>query len=234
MPTVAIKTKGGASAGEIALSERVFGAKVNIPLMHQAVKAELENSRQDTRNAPGRGDMLGGGKKPFKQKGTGRARQGSTVAPHWRKGGAAHGPHPRDLGHALPKKMRRAAIRAALSAKLADGELIVVDAFPLDGAISTKTAATFIREVAPTAKKSLVIIESGDDSVHKSLRNIANVTIRTAPVFSTRDVIDGGVIIITRAAAEKVDAQWNDGKPSTAISAAESVTEATPELEGGE
>jgi large subunit ribosomal protein L4 len=230
MPTVAIKTKGGASAGEIALSERVFGAKVNIPLMHQAVKAELENSRQDTRNAPGRGDMLGGGKKPFKQKGTGRARQGSTVAPHWRKGGAAHGPHPRDLGHALPKKMRRAAIRAALSAKLADGELIVVDAFPLDGAVSTKTAAAFLKEVAPTAKKSLVIIEAGDDSVHKSLRNIANVTIRTAPVFSTRDVINGGIVIITRAAAEKVEATWDDGKPSTAAVAAET----TPKTEGGE
>ena len=180
MPTVAIKTKGGASAGEVSLSERVFGAKINIPLMHQAVKAELENKRQDTRNAPGRGDMLGGGRKPFKQKGTGRARQGSMVAPHWRKGGAAHGPHPRDLSHALPRKMKRAAIRAALSAKLADGELIVVDAFPLEG-ISTKTAALFIKEIAPTAKKSLVIVEDGNDTVHKSLRNLANITVRTGP-----------------------------------------------------
>jgi large subunit ribosomal protein L4 len=210
MPTVAIKTKGGATAGDITLSDRVFGAPRNIPLMHQAVRAELENSRQDTRNAPGRGEMLGGGRKPFRQKGTGRGRQGSIVAPHWRKGGAAHGPHPRDLGHALPKKMRRAAIRAALSAKLADGELVIVDAFPLNGAISTKTAATFLKEVAPEAKKSLVIVEEHEETVIKSLRNIGNVTLRVAPAFSTRDVVDGGIVVITKAAAEKVDAQWGE------------------------
>jgi large subunit ribosomal protein L4 len=209
MPTVAIKTKGGGFAGEIALSERVFGAPRNIPLMHQAVRAEMENSRQDTRNAPGRGDMLGGGRKPFRQKGTGRSRQGSTVAPHWRHGGAAHGPHPRDLSHALPKKMRRQAIRAALSAKLADGELIVIDGLPALETPSTKTVAAFLADVAP-AKKVLVIVEEHAELVWKSLRNIANVTVRVAPQFSTRDVIDGGLVVITRAAAEKIEAQWND------------------------
>lgn len=183
MPTVAVLTKGGGQAGDVALSERVFGAQRNITLMHQAVKAELENSRQDTRNAPGRGDMLGGGRKPFKQKGTGRSRQGSIVAPHYRKGGAAHGPHPRDLGHALPKKMRRAAVRSALSAKLADNEMIFIDEFPLGGAISTKAAAAFLKEVAPTAKKSLVIVEAHEEIVWKSLRNIENVTVRVAPAF---------------------------------------------------
>lgn len=212
MPTVAIITKGGGTAGEVSLSDRVFGAARNIPLMHQAVRAELENRRQDTRNAPGRGDMTGGGRKPFRQKGTGRSRQGSIVAPHWRKGGAAHGPHPRDLEHALPRKMRRAAVRSALSAKLADGELVVVDGFPLDGAISTKTAAAFLREIAPTAKKSLVIVEEHDEIVWKSLRNIDNIEVRVAPQFSTRDVVDGGIVVITRAAAEKIDAQWNDKK----------------------
>jgi large subunit ribosomal protein L4 len=101
MPKVAIKTKGGKSAGDVNLSDTVFGAKINIALMHQAVRTEMENSRQDTKNAPGRGDMTHGGKKPWRQKGTGRARQGSAVAPHWRKGGAAHGPHPRDLGRVV-------------------------------------------------------------------------------------------------------------------------------------
>lgn len=210
MPTVAIKTKGGGFAGEIALSERVFGAERNIPLMHQAVRAELENSRQDTRNAPGRGDMLGGGRKPFRQKGTGRSRQGTIVAPHWRKGGAAHGPHPRDLSHALPKKMRRQAIRAALSAKLADGELVIVDALPIGDAPSTKPVAAFLQEVAPNAKKSLVIVEAHEENVWKSLRNIAHVTVRVAPAFSTRDVIDGGIVVITKAAAARIDAAWND------------------------
>jgi large subunit ribosomal protein L4 len=210
MPTVAIKTKGGKSKGEVTLSDRVFGAERNIPLMHQAVRAELENWRQDTRNAPGRGEMLGGGRKPFKQKGTGRSRQGSIIAPHWRKGGAAHGPHPRDLGHKLNRKMGRAAIWSALSAKLADGELVVVDAFPLK-AISTREAAAFLSEVTGGAKKSLVLLESGDDTVFKSLRNIEGVTIRVGRTISTRDVVDGGVVVITKAAAEGLSA-WGEAK----------------------
>ncbi len=215
MPTVAIKTKGGGSAGDISLSDRVFGATRNIPLMHQAVKAEMENRRQDTKNTLTRGDITGGGRKPFKQKGTGRSRQGSIVAPHWRHGGTAFGPHPRDLGHALPKKMKQAAIRSALSAKLADGELIIVDAFPFDGVIKTKTAATFLAEIAGNVRKMLVIVEASDETVYKSIRNIAGVTLKVAPAFSTRDVVDGGIVVITRAAAEKIDAQWGDVDAST-------------------
>lgn len=210
MPTVAIKTKGGKSKGEVTLSDRVFGAERNIPLMHQAVRAELENWRQDTRNAPGRGEMLGGGRKPFKQKGTGRSRQGSIIAPHWRKGGAAHGPHPRDLGHKLNRKMGRAAIWSALSSKLADGELVVVDAFPLTE-VSTKTAAAFLSEVTGGAKKSLVILEAGDETVFKSLRNIAGITIRIGRTISTKDVVDGGVIVATKAAVENLSA-WGEVK----------------------
>jgi large subunit ribosomal protein L4 len=208
MPTVAIKTKGGGTAGDITLSDRVFGATRNIPLMHQAVRAELENRRQDTKNTLTRGDILGGGRKPFKQKGTGRARQGSIVAPHWRHGGTAHGPHPRDLGHSLPKKMRQAAIRSALSAKLADNELVIIDEFPLNGTISTKTAAAFLSEATGGAKKSLVIVEGSNDTVSKSIRNIAGVTVRVAPIFSTRDVVDGGIVVVTRAAAAKIESQW--------------------------
>jgi len=210
MPTVAIKTKGGKSKGEVTLSDRVFGAERNIPLMHQAVRAELENWRQDTRNAPGRGEMLGGGRKPFKQKGTGRSRQGSIVAPHWRKGGAAHGPHPRDLSHKLNRKMGRAAIWSALSAKLADGELVVVEAFPMKE-ISTKEAATFLSEVTGGTKKSLVLLESANDTVFKSLRNIEGVTIRVGRTISTKDVVDGGVIVATKAAVENLSA-WGEVK----------------------
>jgi large subunit ribosomal protein L4 len=210
MPTVAIKIEGGKSKGEVTLSDRVFGAERNIPLMHQAVRAELENWRQDTRNAPGRGEMLGGGRKPFKQKGTGRSRQGSIVAPHWRKGGAAHGPHPRDMGHKLNRKMGRAAIWSALSAKLADGELVVVDAFPLK-AISTKEASAFLAEVTGGAKKSLVLLDGADEVVFKSLRNIEGVTIRVGRTISTRDVVDGGVVVATKAAAENLSG-WGETK----------------------
>ena len=210
MPTVAITTKGGGTAGEIVLSERIFGAPRNTALMHQAVRMELQNSRQDTKNTLRRGEILGGGRKPWRQKGTGRARQGSIVAPHWRHGGVAHGPHPRDLGHDMPKKMRRQAIRAALSAKLADNELIVIDHLPLDGAISTKAAASFLAEIG-VAKKALVILDEATENVIKSLRNIENVTLRVAPAFSTRDVVDGGLVILTRAAIDKIEGVLGDG-----------------------
>jgi len=226
MPTVAIKTKGGASAGEVVLSERVFGAKRNIALIHQAVKAELENRRQGTKDSKGRSDMDAGGAKPYKQKGTGRARQGSTVAPHYRHGGKALAFHPRDLGHALPKKMRRGAIRSALSAKLADGELIVVDSFPLDGGISTKSAAAFLNEVTGSPKKQLVVLDSYDDTALKSIRNIAGVTIRVAPQFSTLDVVDGGIIVLTKAAAAKIEALLGDATASEDATAPEEATNA--------
>ena len=215
MPTVAITTKGGGTAGEIALSERIFGAPRNTALMHQAVRMELQNSRQDTKNTLRRGEILGGGRKPWRQKGTGRARQGSIVAPHWRHGGVAHGPHPRDLGHDMPKKMRRQAIRAALSAKLADNELIVIDQLPLDGAISTKTAAGFLTEIGVT-RKALVILDAASENVIKSLRNIENVTLRVAPAFSTRDVVDGGLVILTRAAIDKIESVLGDGTAAEA------------------
>ena len=211
MPTLAIKTKNGKTAGDISLSDRVFGAERNIALMHQAVVAELENWRQDTRNAPGRGEMLGGGRKPFKQKGTGRARQGSIVAPHWTGGGAAHGPHPRDLGHKINKKMRRAAVWSALSAKLADNELVVVDGFGLEDKISTSTAASFLSEVTSGARKVLVILDDTDETTVKSLRNIAGVNLRVGKRISTRDVVDGGVVVISKAAAEVLSG-WADEK----------------------
>jgi large subunit ribosomal protein L4 len=207
MPTLATKTNTGASGAGVSVSEKVFAAPRNIALMHQAVKAEMENRRQDTRNAPGRGDMLGGGKKPWRQKGTGRARQGSAVAPHWRKGGAAHGPHPRVLGHALPRKMRRAAICAALSAKLADGEFVVLDGFGLSE-ISTKEAVKVLQSVTGGAKKSLVILDEADPTVVKSMRNLPGVVIRIAPGVSTRDIIDGGIVVATKAAVLKMDATW--------------------------
>lgn len=211
MPAVAIRTQDGGTAGEVTLSERIFGARRNLPLMHQAVRAEMENARVDTRNTLTRGQVTGGGRKPYRQKGTGRARQGSITAPHYRHGGIVFGPHPRDLHHDMPKKMRRAAIFSALSSKLADGELVVVDRLPLDGTISTKTAAAFLNGMlaASPLKKALLIVESVDDVVIKSVRNIANVTLRVAPSFSVKDVVDGGLVILTRGAIDKIESVWN-------------------------
>lgn len=232
MPNVAINTKGGQTVGNVTLSERIFAAKRNVPLMHQAVRAELENSRQGTQSTLTRGMITGGGRKPYRQKGTGRARQGSIVAPHYRHGGTALGPHPRpDLGHALPKKMRRAAIFSALSAKLADGELIIVDDLGLNGTISTKTAAAFLTEMmaaqSKPAKKSLLIIDTPDDVTIRSVRNIANVTVRVAPNFSTRDVVDGGLVIITRPAVDKIESVWNRAEDAAAADTTETITDET-------
>ena len=225
MPTVAIKAKGGANAGEIVLSERVFGAKRNIALIHQAVKTELENKRQGTKATLGRSDMDSGGAKPYKQKGTGRARQGSKAAPHFRHGGKALSFGPRDLGHAFPKKMRRGAIRSALSAKLADGELIIVDDMPLDGVISTKAAAGFLNDIAAGAKKRLFIVESHGDIAIKSTRNIEGVTVRVSPEFSARDVVDGGLIVMTRGAVAKIEAVLGDKIDDTDETTTEGATE---------
>jgi large subunit ribosomal protein L4 len=227
MPKVAIKTKGGGTAGDIVLSERVFGAPRNLALIHQAVRVELENARQGTKNVLGRSDIDSGGRKPYRQKGTGRARQGSIVAPHYRHGGVALSFHPRDLGMSIPKKMRRAAIRAALSAKLADGELIVVDELPLGGAISTKAAAEFLTGVNGGAKKSLVVLGAFDDVTIKSVRNIGGVTLRVAPAFSTRDVVDGGTVVITRDAVAKIEALLGE-TVATAAPAGADASEAAP------
>jgi large subunit ribosomal protein L4 len=202
----------GAKVGTIALDETVWGIEPNIAVMHQALLRQQANARLGTHDTKTRAEVRGGGRKPWRQKGTGRARQGSIVAPHWRHGGVALGPHPRDLGHAMPKKMRRAAIFSALSAKLADGELIVIDSLGLES-ISTKTAAAFLKEMSPT-RKTLVILESVDDTAVKSLRNIEGVTIRVAPAFSVRDVVDGGTVLLTRAAVEKIEATWNAGTGS--------------------
>ena len=129
--------------------------------------------------------------------------------------------------------MKRAAILSALSAKLADGEMVLVENFGLDGNISTKTAQQFLKGVAPTAKKSLVIVEASDEVVYKSLRNIAGVTLRVAPNFSTRDVVDGGIVVVTRAAAEKIEAQW--GGETTTVSDDTTVTDGgTTETTEGE
>ena len=236
MPTVTMKTRGGGTAGDITLSERIFGAPRNLPLMHQAVRTELENRRQDTHNTRDRGDVQGGGKKPWRQKGTGRARQGSIVAPHWRHGGVAHGPHPRDLHHSMPRKMRRAAIFSALSAKLADGELVIVDGFGLD-AISTKQAAAFLGEISQT-RKALIVLGGPDVVAHRSFRNIEGVTLRTAPAFSVRDIVDGGTVVLTRDAIAKIEATWDaengdsDDEP-VAVEAVPGAVEAVPTLAPG-
>lgn len=206
MPNTTIKKADGTSGGNIVLSESLFGAKINTGLMHQAVMNEFTNSRQDTRNTKTRGEVAGGGRKPYRQKGTGRARQGTISAPHYRHGGIVFGPHPRDLSAKMPKKARRAAVASALTAKSADDAILVLDMLEID-THSTKTAAALLKTLGVTGK-TLVVLGEVNLTIYKSFRNIPGVEVRIAPAFSVKDVLDAQHIIITQAALDKLDAVY--------------------------
>ncbi|MEO7719863.1 MAG: 50S ribosomal protein L4 [Capsulimonas sp.] len=206
MPNATLKKQDGASAGSVVLSDKLFGAKVTPGLMHQAVLNEATNSRQDTRNTKTRGEVAGGGRKPYKQKGTGRARQGTISAPHYRHGGIVFGPHPRDLSAKLPKKARRAAVASALTVKASEGVVTVIEALTFD-TISTKTAAAFLAGLGITGK-TLVILGEHTPVIYKSFRNIPGIEVRVAPAFSVRDVMDATQIVIVKSALDVLNAQF--------------------------
>lgn len=207
MPTTTIRKADGSSGGDLVLSDAVFSKPINIGLMHQAVLNEAVNSRQDTRNTKTRADVAGGGRKPYKQKGTGRARQGTISAPHYRHGGIVFGPHPRDLSAKLPKKAKRVAVASALSAKFNDGAVMVLDALSMD-THSTKTAAALLKSLNVTGK-TLVVLPEVNLTIYKSFRNIPGVEVRVAPQFSVRDVLDAQSIIIVQGALDTLNAIWD-------------------------
>lgn len=206
MPNASIIKSDGSSGGTVVLSEKIFGAKIANHLMHQAVVAEATNTRQDTRNTKTRGDVAGGGKKPYRQKGTGRARQGTISAPHYRHGGIVFGPHPRDLSAKLPKKAKRAAILSALSSKAATDSIFILESMSFDK-ISTKAAATLLKKLGVSGK-ALIVLPKNDTTVYKSFRNIQGVEVRVAPSFSVRDIIDAGQILIVKDAINTLETVW--------------------------
>ncbi|MCC6485503.1 MAG: 50S ribosomal protein L4 [Armatimonadetes bacterium] len=193
----------GRRAGETDLSEAVFGSDVNIPLVHQKVVAERNAARQGTHDTRGRSEVAGGGRKPYRQKGTGRARQGSTRAPHYRHGGIVFGPTPRDYTQDMPRRMKQAALRSALSAKAADGQLLVIEDFKLSR-ISTREAALLL-DAMEIGAKALLVVEDYDGTLLKSVRNIPGVVLRTAREVSTMDVVNGGQVVLTRAALVRIE-----------------------------
>ncbi|BDI31311.1 50S ribosomal protein L4 [Capsulimonas corticalis] len=206
MPNATLKKQDGASAGSVVLSDKLFGAKVIPGLMHQAVVNEATNSRQDTRNTKTRGEVAGGGRKPYRQKGTGRARQGTISAPHYRHGGIVFGPHPRDLSAKLPKKARRAAVASALTVKSSEGVVTVIDALTFD-TISTKVAAGILAGLGITGK-TLIVLGEHNPVIYKSFRNIPGIVVRVAPAFSVRDVVDAAQIVIVKSALDVLNAQF--------------------------
>ena len=210
MPETTLRKADGSSGGNVSLSEKLFSAKINPGLMHQAVVNEATNSRQDTRDTKTRAEVAGGGRKPYRQKGTGRARQGTISAPHYRHGGIVFGPHPRDLSAKLPKKARRAALASALSTKATDDVILVLDSLEMD-THSTKTAAALLKTLGITGK-TLVVLPETNLTIYKSFRNIPGVTVRVAPAFSVRDVLDAERIVMTKGALDKLDAVYGTKK----------------------
>ena len=203
MAKVNLLNMAGQPAGELELNDNVFGAEINVALMHQVVIAEEANYRQGTHQTKTKGEVRGGGAKPFRQKGTGRARQGANNNPHMYHGGVVFGPHPRSYEQKTPVKMRRGALKSALSARFADGDIIFIDSIKVDN-INTKTFAAFLKAVGAD-KKTLVVIEGVDEKVWKSARNIAKTTLRFAPAVSTRDILNVDKVVMAGAAVAKLE-----------------------------
>lgn len=202
MPTVKVLNVSGASVGELELAENVFGITPNVPVMHSAVVLQQAAERHGTHKTKGRSEVRGGGRKPWKQKGTGRARQGSIRAPQWVGGGTVFGPTPRTYGFKLPKKVRRLAIKSALSSKVIANEIIVLDQLTF-AAPKTKEFATILNNLK-VDRKALVVTANYEDNVALSARNIPGVKFVAADGINVRDVLVHDKLIITKEAVEKV------------------------------
>jgi large subunit ribosomal protein L4 len=201
--TVDVRAVGGeGTAGTVDLPDAVFDVPANIPLMHQVVVAQLAAARQGTHKTKTRGEVSGGGKKPYKQKGTGRARQGSTRAPQFAGGGTVHGPVPRDYTQRTPKKMKAAALRGALSDRARDGRVHVVESFVEAETPRTKTALETLRAVSE-APRVLVVLSREDEVGWLSLRNVPEVHLLAADQLNTYDVLVSDDVIFTKAALEE-------------------------------
>ena len=232
MPNIKVVDMTGKEVGSMTLSDVIFGAEVNKAVLHAAVRAYLMNQRQGTQSTLTRTEVSGGGKKPWRQKGTGRARQGSTRAPQWTHGGVALGPKPRDYRLSMNKKTKRVAIRSALSAKVAAGELIVVDNITLDAfktaemvkmlkalgcqkevtknyKVTTVTDGQVVREkktrTAVVAQKALVVLPEVNKFVVKSCANIPGVVTTLSSTINVYEVLNAEKVVMTRAAVEKLE-----------------------------
>jgi len=212
MPTVELLNQRGEIVGELQLREEVFGVEPNHTLMHQAVLSYLANQRQGTHSTKTRGEVRGGGRKPWRQKGTGRARQGSIRAPQWVGGGIVFGPRPRDYSFYLSKKERRAALRSALSAKLADGEIKVVEELKLDEA-KTKKMEGILNSLGVVGKRTLIVTENADPLVILSARNLPYVVgIVEAKDLNTYDILSVENVIMTKRAVEILEDRLKEGE----------------------
>jgi large subunit ribosomal protein L4 len=203
MSTVNVVSPTSEEAGTADLPDAIFAAKVNVPLIHQVVVAQRAAARQGTHSTKTRGEVSGGGKKPYRQKGTGRARQGSIRAPQFTGGGVAHGPVPRDYSQKVPKKMKAAALRGALSDRAANERVFVVTSF-VDGDVPrTKDALTLLSKVTDGAVRNILVVTEHDDELSwKSLRNVPFVHLLAEDQLNTYDVLASDYVVFTKAALD--------------------------------
>jgi large subunit ribosomal protein L4 len=201
MASINVVSPAGDKTGSVELPEAIFGAKINIPLMHQVVVAQRAAARQGTHATKTRGMVSGGGKKPYRQKGTGRARQGSTRAPQFTGGGTVHGPQPRDYSQRTPKKMKAAALRSALTDRADSERVYVVTGFVEGETPKTKEALTVLNTVTDGATRSVLVVTTQDDEVTwKSLRNVPFVHLLAEDQLNTYDVLASDHVVFTEAA----------------------------------
>ena len=203
MPTVSVFDISGAKVSELELAESIFAIEPSVPAMHLVVVNYLANQRQGTQSTRTRSEVSGGGKKPWRQKGSGRARQGSTRAPQWYHGGIAHGPKPRTYGGSINKKVRRLAMKSALTSKVNADELVVLDSFKMD-AIKTKEVVKVLNALN-TAKKTLIVLPEKDDVIYRSARNIAGVKVTVVNSLNVYDILNCDTLLVLKDAVSMIE-----------------------------
>ena len=222
MTSVDVKTPAGKTAGSVDLPSDIFDVQVNIPLIHQVVTAQLAAARQGTHKAKRRGEVSGSGKKPFKQKGTGRARQGSIRAPQYRGGGVVHGPKPRDYDQRTPKKMKAAALRGALSDRARNGQVHVISGLVEGDTPSTKAALAALAAITESTNV-LIVLTLDDMTSALSLRNVPGVQTIEVGQLNTYDVLCAEDIIFSKAALEALSAGPARGKSAKSVASSDEV-----------
>ena len=203
MSTIKVVSMTGAEVGTVELNDAIFGVEPNMSVVHEVVKNHLANCRQGTQSALTRAEVSGGGRKPWRQKGTGRARQGSIRAPQWYHGGIVFAPKPRDYSYTLNKKVKRLALKSALSAKAAAGEILVVDGMAVEE-IKTAPVKAFLTKIGADGK-ALLVTEQVDEKLVKSSRNIPGVSSTIATILSPYMILTHRVLVVDKAALQKIE-----------------------------
>ena len=203
MPNCSVFDSKGKKVSDLELAESVFGIEPNVSAMHLCVVNYLANQRQGTQSTKTRSEVSGGGKKPWRQKGTGRARQGSTRAPQWTHGGIAHGPKPREYGFSINKKVKRLAMKSALSSKVAAEEMVVLESLALD-AIKTKDVVSVLSALE-TGKKVLLVLPEKNDVIYRSARNIAGVKVALVNTLNVYDILNSDTMVVLKDAVAKIE-----------------------------